>query len=88
MTLSLLLRRIITFGLILYFASRIIISYVILQEKHIGTFFNRIVSDTVQDSGPSLKRKAISVVISRERYFVLKTLAALISKKDAFSTRP
>ena len=87
MNLSLLLRRIITFGLILYFGSRIIISYAILQEKHIGTLFNRIVSDTVQDSGPSLKRKAISVVINRERYFVLNTLA-VISKKDAFSTRP
>ena len=87
MNLSLLLRRIITFGLILYFGSRIIISYAILQEKHIGTLFNRIVSDTVQDSGPSLKRKAISVVINRERYFVLNTLA-VISKKDAFSIRP
>ena len=85
---SLLLRRIITFGLILYFGSRIIISYADLQEKRIGTLFNRIVSDTVQDSGPSLKRKAISVVINGEFYFVLNTLAALISKKDAFSTRP
>ena len=63
---SLLLRRIITFGLILYFGSRIIISYADLQEKRIGTLFNRIVSDKVQDSGPSLKRKAISVVINRE----------------------
>ena len=85
---SLLLRRIITFGLILYFGSRIIISYADLQEKRIGTLFNRIVSDTVQDSGTSLNRKAISVVINGEFYFVLNTLAALISKKDAFSTRP
>ena len=87
MNLSPLLRRIITFGLILYFGSRIIISYADLQEKRIGTLFNRIVSDTVQDSGTSLNRKAISVVINREMYFVLNTLAALISKKDAFSTR-
>ena len=45
---SQLVRRIVTVALVVYFASRIINSYVKLQRRSIGTLFNRIISDTVQ----------------------------------------
>ena len=45
---SQLVRRIVTVALVVYFASRIINSYVKLQRRSIGTLFNRIISNTVQ----------------------------------------
>ena len=45
---SQLVRRVVTLVLVIYFASRIIASYLKLERGDIGTLFNRIVSDTVQ----------------------------------------
>ena len=45
---SQLVRRIVTVALVVYFASRIINSYLKLQRRSIGTLFNRIISNTVQ----------------------------------------
>ena len=56
---SQLVRKAVTIVLVVYFASRIIASYVKLQKRNIGTLFNRIVSDTVQGGDSSLNVKDI-----------------------------